>query len=209
VVDSVTKLPTAQRPEPRLATTVVGRDTSPEIAARTQKPKPATSVARKDISRVIVHKPTPPPLLAEAVKNVTSAGRSATSLVPAPNQRVVVMEVMEVMEVTAITAAVVETTALSEAEVEAEVEARRLATLAVVLDTSLVTVCRALSVTTVLDSVTLARTAPSPKGGLATPVVQKDISLATAPTRPRRNDDPACPSSSLLVPYFFSTISCA
>jgi len=162
---------------------------SPEIAARTQKPKPATSVARKVISyvcsrgfhllrsvilapdsRVIVHKPTPPPLLAEAVKNATSAGRSATSLVPAPNQRVVVMEVVEVMEVTAITAAVVETTALSEVEVEAEVEARRLgmadhqtfrvlgltiwllATLAVVLDIFLATVYRAPSVTTVLDS---------------------------------------------------------
>lgn len=64
--------------------------------------------------------PKPTPLAeVEAVKNVTSAGKSATLLAPAPNQRV------PVVRTTAAVTVVVETTALSEVEVEAEVEVRR------------------------------------------------------------------------------------
>ena len=61
--------------------------------------------------------PKPTPLAeVEAVKNVTSAGKSATLLAPAPNQRV------PVVRTTAAVTVVVETTALSEVEVEAEAE---------------------------------------------------------------------------------------
>lgn len=64
--------------------------------------------------------PKPTPLAeVEAVKNVTSAGKSATLLAPAPNQRV------PVVRTTAAVTVVVETTALSEVEAEAEVVVRR------------------------------------------------------------------------------------
>jgi len=233
VVDSVTKPPTAQRREPRLGnsfssatrreliavfhlhektfisvTTAVEKDTFPETAVRTLKPKPATSVVKKVISRANVRNPARlvvvvVEVVEEVVKNATSAGRLVTLLAPAPSQLVT-----EAATTTAVTAVEVAVVAVAAAADTALLGAERLATLVVVLVTFPVTACKVPSVTTVPDSVTSARIVPSPRGVLVIRVVRKDTSLVTAPARAQKGDS-YYSSSTLLVPYFSSMISSA
>jgi len=208
VVDSVTRPPTAQRLELRPATTAVGKVTSPGIAQQTPKPKPAISVVKRVIFRVNARKPPHPHRVeveveAEVVKNATNAGKSVTSLVPAPTPPA--LEVPTVVVVAVVVTA--EATALLGVGVVVVVP--KPATLAVVSDTFLATVYKVPSVTTVLASVTLAGTAPSPRSALAITVVLKDTSPVTVPTPPQRHEDSVCSSCTLLVPYLFSMISCA
>jgi hypothetical protein len=157
----------------------VGKDTSPGIARQTQKPKPATSVVKKvtsyvcsrelhlsclvilaPYSRVNAQNPTLSPThRAEVAKNATSAGRSATSLVPAPNPPVLeeaLTPVVTVAEATTLLVVVVEKPGMIDHQfiiINSRTHITRLiATLVVVLGTFLAIVDRVPSVTTVLDS---------------------------------------------------------
>jgi len=198
VEDTVTKPSTAQRQEPRLATTVVEKVTFPRIVLESQKPKLAISVVKKVTFRVIAHKPTlPPPRVGTlggvgaAVKSATSVGKSVTLLATVP------------AEVPAAVAAVLTAVVLA-VVLAAAVPARKLATLVAVLDTFLATADRVPNVTTVLDMVTSVGNAPSPRSVLATPVARKDISPVTVPARVRRRRSVSSRlSSTLSVPYLF------
>ncbi|KAF9792143.1 hypothetical protein BJ322DRAFT_16315, partial [Thelephora terrestris] len=192
---TVTKPSTAQRLEPRLATTAAERVTFPRIVQESQKLKLATSVPKKVTFRVIAHKLTPPHReetvgTAETVaKNATSAGKSVTLLATAAATATAEIPVP------------VSTTA---------VPVRNLVTLAVVSDTFLATADRVPNATTVPVLVTSVGSALSPRSVLATPVARKGISLVTVPTRARRRHNvPYSPSSALFVPYLSSMISCA
>ena len=54
----------------------------------------------------------------EAARSATNAGRSVTSLVPAPNPQVLVLEALTTIAVTAVVVVAAETTTLLEVEVE-------------------------------------------------------------------------------------------